>query len=190
MNEKDLFLLISKGDERAFHQLFHLYNKQLLPFIYKLVQSDAAAEEIVQEVFIKIWNNRQKLSEINVPKAWIIRIVSNEAYNYLRKQATEGRLLKNIKERSQEHTLTPEDAMSERELSTIIQSGISQLPPQMKMVYLLNKEDGLSIAEIAEKLGISPNTVKNHLVSALKKLRIYIIEHRMILILWALISKT
>lgn len=170
-DEKELFLLISKGDEKAFHRLFHLYNQKLVPFIYKLTRSDAATEEVVQEVFIKIWKHRQKLAEIEVPKAWITRVVSNQCYNFLRKQASEGRLIQYLKDRSENSSLSPEERLVAKETEAKIKASINQLPPRIREVYLLNKESGLTVEEIAEKLNISPNTVKNQLVTASKKLR-------------------
>ena len=182
-DEKELFLRIAEGDETAFRHLFHLYNKQLVPFILKLTNSQVAAEEIIQEAFIKVWKNRATLAQIETPKAWMVRIVSNLCYNHLRKNAIEGRLFKAIQEKAPTALATPADLVAAKELEQIIQKGIESLPPQMRQVYLLNKEKGLSIAEIAAELNIAPQTVKNQLVTALKKLRIHLERNRLVLFL-------
>jgi RNA polymerase sigma-70 factor (family 1) len=183
-DEKELFLLISQGNEKAFNQLFHLYNKQLVPFALKLTQSQTAAEEIIQEVFIKIWRHRAGLARIEVPRAWIIRVVSNQCYNFLRKQAAEGRLYQTLQARAQERASTPADILAARQTAQRIQEGIQQLPPQMQQVYLLNRESGLSVTEIAQRLEVAPQTVRNQLVTALKKLRQHLNATRLSLFLW------
>ncbi|MES1250051.1 MAG: sigma factor [Chitinophaga rupis] len=78
-----LFRRLAEGDEDAYRQIFHYYNKLLQPFAVKLTRSASAAEEVLQEVFLKIWAHRHKLAEVDYPKAYIIRIVSNESINYM-----------------------------------------------------------------------------------------------------------
>src|ERR1700737_3967329 len=91
-DEKALFQLLAGGDEEAFRQLFHHYNKMLQPFVFKLTRSSQAAEEVLQEVFLKLWLHREKLAAVEDPKAYLIRIVSNESFNYLRGLARDEKL--------------------------------------------------------------------------------------------------
>src|SRR5882757_310335 len=93
IDEKALFRLVTEGDKEAFRQLFHHYNKMLQPFVARLTRSPEATEEVLQEVFLKVWLHREKLAATDNPKAYIIRIVSNESVNYLRIQARQGKLL-------------------------------------------------------------------------------------------------
>ncbi|HEY8969573.1 MAG TPA: sigma factor, partial [Puia sp.] len=91
-DDKILFSRLADGDEEAFRQLFHHYNKQLQPFVVKLTRNPSAAEEVLQEVFLKIWAHRERLGEVENPRAYIIRIVSNESIDFLQRQTKEQRL--------------------------------------------------------------------------------------------------
>jgi len=88
-----LFRRLAEGDEVAFRQIFHYYNKLLQPFAVKLTRSTQAAEEVLQEVFLKVWAHRSKLAEVDDPKAYIIRIVSNESINYMQASAKHRHLV-------------------------------------------------------------------------------------------------
>jgi len=171
LSDKNLFLRIAQDDERAFNELFHVYTRELYPFAMKLTGSEKDAEEILQEVFLKIWAKRKELTGIDNPKAWIIRVVSNQSLNHLRKMAVEGRFFQYVKHAQQHTSLSTEEITAARETAAIIQQAIDQLPPACRQIYLLSREENLSIKEIAEKLNLSPNTVKNQIVTALQRIR-------------------
>ena len=88
-NEKELLLQVAEGDETAFNTLFQHYTAHLHPYIMSLVKSATIAEEMIQETFIRIWMNRDKLSKIEHPRAWIFRIAANECFNFLRHKLVE-----------------------------------------------------------------------------------------------------
>lgn len=177
---------IAANDERAFNELFHIYNQQLWPFVIKLSGSETASEEILQEVFLKIWMQRERLPQIENPKAWIVRLVSNQSLNYLRRLAVEGRFFQYLKNASASHALSPEELLAAKETAGFIQQVIDELPPQCRQVYLLSREQGLSIPEIADRLNISPNTVKNQLVKALSRIRAAVQKIPMLWVFWFL----
>ena len=175
-NETDLLHQIAQGDEAAFATLFHAYLEGLQPFIGKLTHSAADTEEILQETFIRLWMNRDKLDEIQNPHAWIYTIASNECYKYLRKKITQRDGLStmehsgNIPEEDQStlHTIQV------NEINRLIAEAVDQLPTQRRRIYRMSRDEGMKIPEIASLLRISPNTVKNALVSALGFIRKYL----------------
>jgi RNA polymerase sigma-70 factor (ECF subfamily) len=175
-NETALLHQIAQGDEAAFATLFYAYLGNLQPFIMKLTHSAADTEEILQETFIRLWMNRDKLEEIQNPHAWIYTIASNECYKYLRKKISQRTGLStmghsgNIPEEDQS-TL---HSIQLNEINRLIAEAVSQLPFQRRRIYRMSRDEGMKIPEIATTLRISPNTVKNALVSALGFIRKYL----------------
>ncbi|UYQ91230.1 sigma-70 family RNA polymerase sigma factor [Chitinophaga horti] len=179
--EKHLFLQIAGGDQAAFRELFHRYTPLLRPLIYKLTTTDHIIEDILQDVFFKIWLSRDKLPDIENPRSWILRITFHDCFGYLRKEATKRR-----------HEIVPEAAAEDqqldfRETSRLVNEAVAGLSPQAQKIYLLSRRDGLKLPEIAETLGLSLQTVKNTLSRALKSIRDYLAEHGVflpLLLLW------
>jgi RNA polymerase sigma-70 factor (family 1) len=165
-DDLQLFRRIAEGDELAFEKVFHRYTPRLLPFIKKITRNDSIAAELIQETFIRIWMQRAQLEEIENPSAWIYRIASNLSINYLQKLSNRKQLLTKIA--AVEKAASPEELVEVKELNQIIKQAISQLPERRQEVYLLSREEGLSHQQIAERLNISVNTVKNQIVSSLK----------------------
>jgi RNA polymerase sigma-70 factor (ECF subfamily) len=176
IDEKALFRLVAAGDKDAFRQLFHHYNKVLQPFVKRLTRSSQAAEEVLQEVFLKMWLHRNRLAEVENPKAYITRIVSNESVNWLRAQAREGKLLEAIRPLAVEETPSPEQSIFYREAETRLNQAIEQLPQACRKIYRMSREQYMRIPEIARALNLSDSTVKNQLVKALKSIRVHFDE--------------
>ena len=176
IDEKALFRLVAAGDKDAFRQLFHHYNKILQPFVKRLTRSSQAAEEVLQEVFLKMWLHRNRLAEVENPKAYITRIVGNESVNWLRAQAREGKLLEAIRPLAVEEAPSPEQSIFYRETETRLNQAIEQLPQACRKIYRMSREQYMRIPEIARALNLSDSTVKNQLVKALKSIRIHFDE--------------
>jgi RNA polymerase sigma-70 factor (ECF subfamily) len=96
LHEKDYFARIASGDEAAFAEIFYYYVPRIQPFIRKMVRSEEVTEEIVQDVFISLWKNREKLAEINNYAAYIFTIATNKTYNYLKVKAREAKRLQEL----------------------------------------------------------------------------------------------
>lgn len=173
-DEKILFSRLADGDEEAFRQLFHYYNKLLQPFVVKLTRNPSAAEEVLQEVFLKIWAHRRRLAEVDNPKAYIIRIVSNESIDYLQRRAKDQRLAEYIRNTAVEGAPSPEQSFSYRETEQRLQQAIEQLPQACRQIYRMSREQYKRIPEIASELNLSNSTVKNQLVKALKTIRLHL----------------
>lgn len=171
----DLFRELAAGDTLAFRQLFHVYNARLHPFVLKITRSDAVTEDILQETFIRLWVHRSEVSGMDYPASWLYKVASNLSLTHLRCQAAEIRKLKRMvyhgNTGDQDHAL---ENISVKEIQALLSSAIERLPPRRQHIYKLSKEQGLSHQEIADMLHISPNTVKNQLVSSFSFIRNYI----------------
>ncbi len=174
-NEKDLFAWIAKGDEAAFADLFNLFLPKLYPFIIKFTRSEQATREVIQETFLRVWLNRDKLDEIENPGGWLFKVASNECYTYARKMVLHAKFSYPLLSEAGTATST-EDWLDLKELNQLISDAVDQLPPQRKKIYQMSRNEGKSIPEIAAALQISPNTVKNALVTSLKFIREYLIK--------------
>ena len=166
--ERDLLCRVAKGDEAAFGVLFHAYHQRLGAYIYRLTESFPATEEIVQDVFVKIWLKRATLSEVECFDAYVFTAARNHAFNYLRKLA---------RERAHQASLPAEEVLVQEEPDervALLEQAISHLPRQQKNVYLLHRRQGLSHAEIAAQLHLSVETVKKHMSLALRSIRDYL----------------
>jgi RNA polymerase sigma-70 factor (ECF subfamily) len=171
--DKELFQLISEGDETAFRKLFHAYVPQLRPLVMHVTKTAAITEDIIQETFLRLWISRDKLIDIENPRSWILRIVFHQSFSYLRRQAIHHKAM-DIMATASETDNSTEETLAYTAMVQLIGNAVQQLPPQAKRIYLLSREQGLKIPEIAAKLFISPNTVKNSLVRSLQSIRKYL----------------
>ena len=191
-NEKELFLFIAEGDEEAFRQLFHLYMPKLYPMILKVTKTENATEDILQETFLRVWMNRDKLPGIENPWAWILQIAYYQAFTHLRKQITHEKAVNKLSDKPDSRSLSSatEEAVAFRAMQTLIAQAIYKMPSQQKKVYLLSREQGLKVPEIASRMSLSEQTVKNTLVRALKFIRNHIEQsgHVVISMIFAVIQ--
>lgn len=183
MNENEQLILqgVAAGDEHAFRQLFELYRQKVYSFALHLTRSDVMAEEIAQEIFLKIWIHRRQLSDIVYFNAWLKTLVRNLSFTWLRRLALEASLLRDLQVRTAEENLDTENTLRIREYRRLLEKAISELSPRQREVYLLSRQQGLSHAAIADQLGLSVNTVKNHMKEALNNLRRFLESHSLAL---------
>jgi RNA polymerase sigma-70 factor (family 1) len=158
-------------DQRAYRELFTEFYSCLHRFALGFVKSKQTAEEIVSDVFIKIWEKRKGLEKVANLKLYLYVATRNTSLNYLEKQKQTEPFLRDFtgtEEKSAD--LNPEQLMITAEMLTRIHQAIDHLPPKCKMVFKLIKEDGLKYKEAAEILQISVKTVENQLAIALQKI--------------------
>jgi len=175
--DKDLFLLISQSDEPAFRILFERYRSKLLLFLLKIVRSQPIAEELVQEVFVRIWISRHALDRVEIPDSYLFIIARNRALDHISGVVKERSLFVSAGDSFDEVDNSTEERILFRESKRLIDEAIGQLPAQQKKVYLLARQEGRSREEIAVDLHISIHTVKNHLVAATRSIRDYLSDH-------------
>ena len=176
-HENTLLHQVAQGDEKAFRTVFDHYRDALYSFALKITRQETIAEEIVQDVFIKIWINRSGLSAVRSFSDFLFIVTRNHTLNSLRKLAKERKLSSGPPEDLQEADLSAEAGILQRDYERILQQAIAQLPPQQKLVYTLSRQHGLTREEIAGQLNVAPGTIKAHMANALRSIRSYFKTH-------------
>ena len=161
------------SDQQAFKELYLVYFDRLYKFSFSILHSSEFAEEAVNDVFLNIWQKRNKLKSIDNLTNYLYISTKNTSFNYLSKFRKErNTTLDEVLVRFEIDELTPETAFFTSEVRTEIEQAINQLPPKTKLVFQMAKVEGLKYKEIAEILNISVNTIDNHIATAIKKLSI------------------
>ena len=174
-SNKDLLLLLKNGDMLAFDTIYAMYSKRLYGFVLRYIKQKEDAEGIVQEVFIKIWETRNKIDIYSSFDSFIFTIAYNTTISLIRKRINEQKYhdrLKTVRQITDADQII--DEIHFKELNAKVKSLLDQLTPRQKEIFKLTREEGLTHEEIAKKLGISVNTVKNHLVTALAFIKSHI----------------
>lgn len=167
--EKELLLLASEGCAESFTEIFHLYNNRLYGFLLKITKSEQQSLDFIQDIFMKLWTNRVNLANIDDLGSYIFRSAQNHAINAFKHKMNEIKI--HSKLLSYKSYNDVEDNLEYKILETKLNGVINKLPSQQKLVYTLSRLDGLKYEEIAKELQISPATVKNHMVQALKNIK-------------------
>ena len=178
---KAIFAAIAECDETAFETLFELYKQKVYAVAFKWTKSAYDAEEITQDFFIGIWKSRAKLSAVDDPHAYIYTAIYNKINRYLKKQVNQERILKLSLWDAKKYSNETEETILADDSRKFINNAVAQLTPQKKLIYDLNRNQGKSYDEIAETLHLSKNTVKTHLVQAVKFVRQYVKKHALLL---------
>jgi RNA polymerase sigma-70 factor (family 1) len=168
---------LKNGDAEAFRQLFEQYKDIVYGYSYVLAKSPVLAEEIVQEVFMKVWSMRAQLRTDCSFKSFIYTLTRHQVYNLLRKAAYDEKLKSEVFCRLPFTHQETEVQVLSAELDRMARKGIAALPPQRQLIFRMSREQGLAHEEIALQLGLSKNTVKDQMVKALKSLREYLRLH-------------
>ena len=171
-SERELLQRISEGDETAFSQLFYGYHQQVGIFIYKITGSRAQTEELVQDIFMKVWTNRIFLPEVKDFPSWLFAISKNHALNSLKRIINEREQY--LRWEKQQHVTIGHDDLSREDQYQLIDQAIGQLPPQQKRVFLLSRYRKLKYDEIARELNLSRETVKSYLRLATSSISRYV----------------
>lgn len=177
---------VSRDDEDAFRRLFDHYRALFYTVAFKMTHVQETAEEIVQEVFVMLWVKRKLAAKADRPEGYIFTILHNCIYAHFRKIAQEKQLKYRMGQLEDSSENPVETLLLEKEHRMMLEKVISGMPPQQKIIYKLAKQDGISREEIARRLNISPNTVRNHLAAAVEYLRTYLRKETSAII-WVLI---
>jgi RNA polymerase sigma-70 factor (ECF subfamily) len=170
----ELLLQVGNDNQLAFKAVFDFYKEPFYLASYKIIKSHHLTEEIVQEIFIGLWVNRKKVAAADNPQAYLITMLHNSIYGHFRKLALEKTMKKNVVYRfPKSDSGSIEEGLCDKENNLMLETIISQLPPQQRIIYKLCRQQGLSREQIAAELHISPHTVKNHLHKAMQFIRSY-----------------
>jgi RNA polymerase sigma-70 factor (ECF subfamily) len=157
--------------QEQFSEIFREQEQPLYTLALRLTKSDEVAKDIVQEVFMKLWEYRNNIHAIRNMQAWLYKLTENKIIDFLRKASADDRLKKKIWDQVQQLVNETELHLEAKEYNGIIQKAIERLPPQSRLIYELNKERGMNYQQIATELQLSKHTVKNQLFSAVQAVR-------------------
>lgn len=175
IDERELLIRIASDDEHSFEQLFNIYHSHLFTYVFRISESAELAEEIVQDVFLKLWINRQALAEVTNFKSYLFTVSKNHTLNCIKKIVKE-RLLKREVEPGIIESI-PEESTETPLYFSLLDEAVNQLPPQQKKIYLMSRHERLKYAQIADELGLSKETVKKYLQIATASITTYVREN-------------
>ncbi|SMC82097.1 RNA polymerase sigma factor [Pedobacter nyackensis] len=173
----ELLTKVRNGDQLAFAQIYNQYRSKMYAYASNLCKSPETAEEIVQEVFIRLWQKKEQINTDLNFSAYIKKITLNHVLNHLKKVAREKSLQDEVFQYIEAIRNTTEDNLLQKELLKTYNEAIALLPPQKKIIYHMSRNEEMTHDQIAEQLNISKNTVKNHMVEATKFIRSYVGKH-------------
>jgi len=169
--DNELLRRVVLGDEKAFRVVFNKYHNRLGSHLFRITKSHELAQEVVQDIFLKIWMNRAELSGVQNFRAYLYVMSKNHALNCLKTLALEKTLTTSLEENQDFQT---DDVTEENEKYQLIDEAIDHLPPQQKQVYLMSRHERLKYHEIADRLSLSRETVKKYLQISSESISSYI----------------
>jgi RNA polymerase sigma-70 factor (ECF subfamily) len=172
----ELLLLqqIAAGDEKAFRSLINIYNPVLFPGINRIVKDPEVSQDILQETYLRLWLYRDKMPTIENPRAWILKIAYRRALTFLQVSKNQFKIKEEISRHISSSHVEIEKSLDFNTLNNLVKTAVSRLPPQQKKVYQFSRVEGYSQNEIAEMMGLAPQTVKNTMGRALQFIRDHI----------------
>jgi RNA polymerase sigma-70 factor (ECF subfamily) len=160
---------LKNGNHQAFETVFIAYYSKTRNFIYEYLKSELDAEELTEELFVSLWENRANINTSKSFNSYLHTIAYNTAINFIKHKYVKDSYLSNISEVGYSHTT--EEELIAKELGLLIDDTVSQMPEQRKQIYVLSRNEGLSNSEIAEKLNTTKRNVESQLSLALKEIR-------------------
>ena len=170
-NESAVLRQISEGDEEAFSEIYANFKPDLYRLVYKILKSPDLANDACQDVFIKIWEDRQKLIEVHSFKNYLLVAGKNYSLNVLKKVLSEEKRLSGFIQNYNDSHNGIEDKVQSDEYQRFLQSILTTLTPQSKKVFQLCRQQGMTYDEVAENMGVSRSLVKKHMVRSMKIMR-------------------
>lgn len=171
--DEQLVGLLREGDEMALAEIFDRYNKLLYSHVFNKLRQESDARDVVQEVFIKLWEKRSRLTEGNLA-GYLFTLARNRVLNVVSHNQVVQDYRLFVQRYGKGFEEGVEDLVLSRELSNLIEAEISALPPRMREVFNLSRKGFLSNKEIADRLGLSEHTVADHIKKSLRVLRVRI----------------
>jgi RNA polymerase sigma-70 factor (ECF subfamily) len=170
----DMLSRVCKGDEQAFTFLFNTYKDKLYSFIYGITQNEEEALDVVQNVFLKIWQDRDHLPRVENVDAYLFTVAQHHALDGLRRYARFRLYCDEQSKAENDGTRTPYDELVAKEVNEKYREALNQLTPQQRKIFEMHHQQGLSFAQIAKQLDLSLSTVQNHSFRAMESIRKYL----------------
>lgn len=172
-NERRLLQGVQQGDSHAFLELYNIYYPALYHYVMRFVKSPAIAEDVLQDVFLKIWEIRERINPDLSFKAYLYRISRNSVFKLMKQIAGDESLRLQVMQQFRQTVSDADLKICWQQYEEILQAAIARLSPQRQKVFLLCREESKTYEEVAAELGISRNTVKEHMVLAMKSIKDY-----------------
>jgi RNA polymerase sigma-70 factor (ECF subfamily) len=183
-SDEALMLEIKADNAFAFDVLYKRYSKRLYKFCHSILKSQEEAENLIQDAYLNLWENRYIVEKDHSVKSYLFTIAYNSAISIIRKKARESVFIEYLKSLQEINEEPVNVELEYKELTYKLDEIIKALPQRQKEVYLLHKVEGLKYNEIAERLNISVNTIENHMSRALKTIREKLGNYSLIAILF------
>jgi RNA polymerase sigma-70 factor (ECF subfamily) len=184
LENESIGTLLAQRDETAFEQVFKTHFKRLHAYAFTLLRDDVEAEEMVQQVFFKLWERNETLSLSGSVSAYLYRAVHNESLNYIKHQKVRSNHQLHVAYSMKNEVEHPAKKVMAGELEKKIHSALNELPEQCRTIFQMSRFDELKYREIADKLGISVKTVENQMGKALKLLREKLVDFLIFILLF------
>ncbi len=177
-NEKEILIKVANGDEQAFSSLYLGYYNKIYSVSLMYLKAHELAEDITQQVFMKLWEQRSKLSAVDKLDSFLFIIARNEICNILRKHTTQENYRAFIRELILQEVDTPEDLLIIKQKGNLLERLVATLPERQQKAFRLNREKGLRYQQIADEMNISIATVKEHISKALQQIKTLLVQHK------------
>ncbi len=169
--EKGLVKELLEGDALALQKLYKMYSPKLYRFIYGAIKNHDDTEDILQTVFIKLWDSHEKLRTDTCFEAFLMTMTRNTVYNFFKQKFNQRNLTENFAKQAGTEAPPCDEQLIESELFGLLQTLVEALPPKRREIFILNRFKGYTYREIAEMLGISENTVDSQMRKALQSIK-------------------
>lgn len=171
IHSSNLLVHLIEGNEFALKVAYDQYADMIYQLAFNILKQEEHAEEIVQDTFLQLWQSREKLDKDGQLKTFLFVVARNNSFNRLKAIKRQRQLFEKLLNTEDYHHYTSPNPFAEKEVNELAERIISKLPSQQQLVFRLSRIEGLTHKEIAQDLSISSNTVKNHLIAALKSVR-------------------
>lgn len=176
-NERTLIARLATGDEAALGEIIRHYYDHLYGFAVYVTKSSSVAEEIMQDVFLVVWKNRDQVTLVERFEDWLFVITRNQSYKALRREVRRPQFVDELASYFALTAEAPDQQLLEKESRELLRLATTTLPPRQQTIFRMSRLEEFSLDEIAAHLRLSKNTVKVHLTKALRGIRLYLEEH-------------
>ena len=171
VNIKSSVKRLADDEKKAFDELYFFYYPRLYAFAKRFLKVEDDLKDILQNVFVKLWENRKNIKNVETFNSWLFTITKNDIISYFREKTKLLAFENRVKEIAASKEYTFDDRVEYLDIKEKVDQLIEKLPERRKQIFKLSREQGLSHKEIAEQLGISPKTVEDHIMHAIRFLR-------------------
>ncbi len=175
LNEQQLVVRLKNRDSQAFTVIYNLYAQKLYRYAVKFIKSPEIAEDVVHDIFVKLWDNVNELQIESSLQAYLYKIAQRQLLNIIKRSAVEVKIIDEIINNTTPYSQCTEDSLLYKETFSHTTDAINKLPSQRKLIFELGRNKGLSHKQIARQLNIADSTVNNQMVKALKSIKSHLL---------------